>query len=86
MKKLLALALALVMALTLVSCGESGTSSTGSTGGNTGSSNLKVGVFYYAFSDIYISTVRSNMDAKLEELGVTYQNFDGNNNQANQTD
>lgn len=55
-------------------------------GTSTAASDLKVGVFYYAFSDVYITNVRTNMDAKLGELGVTYQNFDGNNNQAQQTD
>lgn len=49
-------------------------------------SDLNVGVFYYTFSDVYITSVRTNMDAKLNELGVTFQNYDGNNNQANQLD
>lgn len=49
-------------------------------------SDLNVGVFYYTYSDVYITSVRTNMDAKLTELGVTYQNYDGNNNQANQLD
>ena len=30
-----------------------------------------VGVFYYSYSDTYISSVRSAMDAKWDELGIT---------------
>lgn len=47
---------------------------------------LNVGVFYYNFSDPYITTVRTNMDEKLNGLGVKFQNYDGNTNQANQMD
>lgn len=100
MKKFLAAALICAMTLSLASCTSStnnssgsdpaSTSSTASTESSstvqTTSSDLKVGVFYYAFSDVYITSVRTNMDAKLDALGVTYQNFDGNNNQAQQTD
>ncbi len=98
MKKFFAIALICAMSLSMAACGNttSQTSSTGSAattstaskedGEKAAASDLKVGVFYYAFSDVYITSVRTNMDAKLEALGVTYQNFDGNNNQANQTD
>ncbi len=47
---------------------------------------LNIAVFYYDFSDIYISTVRSNMDSQLDGLGVTYQNYDAANNQTTQTE
>lgn len=99
MKKFLAVALICAMSLSMAACSSTPANSTGGTestvsstasteegGQTTTASDLKVGVFYYAFSDVYITNVRTNMDAKLEKLGVTYQNFDGNNNQAQQTD
>ena len=49
-------------------------------------SELNVGVFYYNFADAYITTVRNEMDAKLTEAGITFNNFDGQNNQAQQLD
>ena len=49
-------------------------------------SELKVGVFYYTFADTYISSVRTALDAELNNLGVTYNNFDGNNNQTTQNE
>ena len=49
-------------------------------------SDLKVGVFYYNFADVYSTTVRTAMDAKLDALGVDYDNYDGNTNQPQQID
>lgn len=98
MKKFFAVALICALSLSMVACSNTPSENSQSTassvstvskdegGQTTSASDLKVGVFYYAFSDVYITSVRTNMDAKLEALGVTYQNFDGNNNQANQTD
>ena len=85
MKKALALLLTLAMAFALVACGQSGgqTASGGDTAneaadaGDAGDANveadanaLKVGVFYYAFSDTYISTVRTALDAELNGKGT----------------
>ncbi len=94
-KKLLAVVLAGAMTLALAACGGGGAGSStpggssqpegSSSQGQTGSA-LKVGVFYYNFADAYISTVRTAMDAELTALGVEFQNFDGQTNQANQTD
>ena len=53
---------------------------------DTEASELKVGVFYYTFSDTYIASVRTALDAELDSLGVTYNNFDGNNNQTTQNE
>ena len=91
MKKKLALVLAAaMMAGALAGCGggsSSGTESSGTETSQTESvSDLRVGVFYYNYADAYISTVRTAMDAELEELGVEYQNFDAQTNQATQTD
>lgn len=43
-------------------------------------------MFYYTFADTYISSVRTALDAQLDSLGVTYNNFDGNNNQTTQNE
>ena len=45
-----------------------------------------MGVFYYDFSDVYISSVRNSMNSQLDAMGVKYNNFDGAGNQAQQTD
>ena len=49
-------------------------------------SKLKVGVFYYTFADTYIASVRTALDAELTNLGVSFNNFDGNNNQTTQNE
>ena len=43
-------------------------------------------VFYYNYSDVYISSVRNNMDTMLGEMGITPDNYDGAGNQSQQTD
>lgn len=75
MKKLLATVLALAFMLGLTACG----------GGNS-SSGGEVSVFYYNYSDTYISSVRSAMDKLLKEAGLKYQNYDANGNQTTQTE
>ena len=84
MKKLLALLLVLVLALGLVACG--GNNDTPANDGGNDGAGLEAGsvaVFYYSFSDTYISSVRSALDAL---LGDAAQNYDANNNQATQTE
>lgn len=48
--------------------------------------NADVHVFYYTYSDPYISTVRSALDAKLRDAGVNFQDHDSNNSQTTQTE
>lgn len=43
-------------------------------------------VFYYTFSDTYVSSVRSTLGGKLSEAGFSYQDYDGNGNQTTQTE
>ena len=101
MKKLLALLLVLVMVVALVACGSNGNETEAPTNNSqpasdatedTGNSDtpvgtdLKVAVFYYTYSDTYISSVRTALDAQLDALGVTYQDFDSNGNQTTQTE
>ena len=86
MKKTLAILLSAVMVLALLAgCGEQKQPDTNDQG-NTDASELNVGVFYYDFSDVYISSVRNFMDSQLDAMGVKYNNFDGAGNQAQQTD
>lgn len=76
MKKFLAVILAGIMMLGLAACGSSG----------GGGDELSVGVFYYTYSDTYISSVRTALDAQLTEAGINFQNYDGNSNQTTQNE
>ncbi len=49
-------------------------------------SKANVSVFYYTYSDTYISSVRTALDASLDKLGVTYQDYDSNSNQTTQNE
>ena len=73
MKKLLALLLTLISVMGLVSCKRS-------------ESDREVSVFYYTYSDTYISSVRSAMDKLLSDAGIKYNNYDANGNQTTQTE
>ena len=48
--------------------------------------NADVHVFYYTYSDPYISTVRASLDKELSAAGIKYQDHDSNNNQTTQTE
>ncbi len=74
-KKMLALALALMLVLGLTACGGQG-----------GDSAYHVSVFYYTYSDTYISSVRTALDAALTNAGIEFQNYDGNSNQTTQNE
>jgi methyl-galactoside transport system substrate-binding protein len=45
-----------------------------------------VHVFYYTYSDPYISSVRSALDNRLKSAGIAFQDYDGNGNQTTQTE
>lgn len=65
----------------------SGSVSTSQSGEKTpDAEELNVHVFYYDYSDIYISSVRSEMDKQLEAMGVTVKNWDAGGSQPTQTD
>lgn len=71
MKKTLLLILILALCLSsLVSCGKAEEAS----------------VFYYTYSDTYISSVREEMNSLLKEAGISYHNYDANSNQTTQTE
>ena len=80
MKKLLALLLATVMAVGFAACSSKSNDSGASK--NQG----EISVFYYTFSDAYISTVRSSMDKILKDGGYNYNDYDANGNQTTQTE
>lgn len=99
-RRVLALVLVALMVFSLAACGskDSGSTPAETTTAkpaetttkapeNTDTNDaaaLKVAVFYYAFSDTYISTVRTALDAELTAKGIEFKNFDGNNNQTTQ--
>lgn len=86
-KKLIAAILCVAMVATaLVGCGSKGGDDAKGGDDKKAESDLKVGVFYYTYADAYISSVRTALDAKLDELGVEYQDYDGNNSQTTQNE
>ncbi len=99
MKKILALILALAMVFALTACGSGNESAAEEPATEAAAEpdaeapaavsaaeagELKVGVFWYAFSDAFLSTVRASLNEQLEAAGIEYQDFDANNNQATQ--
>ena len=73
MKKTLSIFLAILLLLpTLVSC--------------SARRSADVHVFYYTYSDPYISTVRTSLDKLLKSEGISYQDHDSNNSQSTQTE
>ena len=94
MKKKLALALAAVMMIGLFAgCGGNKNATSGNAAGSQPSSGsaaqaqeLNVGVFYYDFSDVYISSVRASMDEQLTAMGVKFTNYDAAGSQPSQTE
>ena len=72
MKKILALVLAFVMVLGMVACG--------------GSKEPQISVFWYDESDVYLSSVRTALNAELDKLGIKYDNQFAANDQAKQLD
>ena len=89
-KKFMAVLLTLAMAATLFAgCGGSNNAQGGSDNaqGNTGSdSATKVSVFWYDESDVYLSSVRTELNEGLDALGVAYDNQFAANDQAKQID
>ena len=51
-----------------------------------GNKNADVHVFYYTYSDAYVSSVRASLDKALSDAGISYQDYDGNANQTTQTE
>ena len=71
MKKILALVLAAIMVLGMTACASSG-------------GELKVSVFWYDEADVYLSSVRAELNAELEKAGIAYDNQFAGKDQAKQ--
>lgn len=72
MKKLLALLMTCTILISFTACG----------GGEGADAN----VFYYTYSDTYISNVRSSLDKALRNENISFQDHDSNGNQTTQTE
>ena len=48
--------------------------------------DMTVGVFYYTYSDTYISSVRTALDESLKTAGIDFQDYDANSNQTTQNE
>lgn len=48
--------------------------------------DMTVGVFYYTYSDTYISSVRTALDESLKAAGIDFQDYDANSNQTTQNE
>ena len=72
MKKLIAIVLALAVVLSLAACGGAKPAET------------KVSVFWYDEADVYLSTVRSELNKALETAGIAYDNQYAGKDQAKQ--
>ena len=83
-KKLMALLLCLTMVATLFAgCGGGGEEAGGEAGGDAG---VKATVFWYEESDVYLSSVRTELNAELDKLGIEYDNQFAANDQSKQID
>ena len=51
-----------------------------------GGKERDVHIFYYTYSDTYISTVRTELGKKLDGAGLSYQDYDAAGNQTTQTE
>lgn len=74
--RILLLLTAFAMLLTSALCGC----------GMRGDNVADVHVFYYTFSDTYVSSVRAALGEELKRAGITYQDYDGNASQTTQTE
>ncbi len=87
MKKKIAVLLVAVLAVgMLAGCGSSGGKSKKTGSKKAGKTDAGIGVFYYTYSDTYIASVRSVLDKRLDDLGVSYQDYDANSNQTTQNE
>ena len=83
MKKFLALALAVVMMFSLAACGGNNDAPAG----DDGADKVQVEVFWYDESDVYLSSVRNELNTKLDAIeGISYNNQFAANTQSTQID
>ena len=75
MKRFLCLLLATVLCLSFVACGKKNSKNNG-----------EISVFYFTYSDAYISSVRTALDKALKNAGLKFNDYDANGNQSSQTE
>ncbi len=94
-KKLLAALLCLAMAATMVvGCGSKEADAPAQDAANDVADEVEdaatgdglVAVFWYTYSDTYLSSVRTALNAALDAAGVKYQDYDSNSNQTTQNE
>lgn len=86
MKKWTAIFLSLLIVAGLTGCTKKQEQQNGGTENNNTAKIGDIAVFYYTYSDTYISSVRSKMDKELKDAGLKFQNYDANGNQTTQTE
>ena len=72
MKRILAIVLAFVLVMSLAACNKAD------------EGKMKVSVFWYDEADVYLSSVRAELNAELEKAGVAYDNQFAGKDQAKQ--
>lgn len=75
MKRLLCFFIVLTLCLSLMGCG-----------GGSKKSGGEISVFYYTYSDTYISGVRAALDKALKDAKLKFNDYDANGNQSSQTE
>lgn len=70
-KTLIFIIITCILLSSVVSCGED---------------SEDISVFYYTYSDTYISSVRDAMDKAISKMGMNHHNYDANGNQSTQTE
>ncbi len=74
MKKLLCVILCFLLCLSFAGCGKKD------------KAQGEISVFYYTYSDTYISSVRAALDKTFKDAKLKYNNYDANGNQSSQTE
>ncbi len=83
MKRLTALILSVVLMFFTAACDNG---SNNQDQDNSASKLGEISVFYYTYSDTYISSVRAELDEALRDAELKFQNYDSNSNQTTQTE
>ena len=86
MKKLASWIFSLLIIVSFAGCTQKQAQQNTDQGNNNSAKIGEVSVFYYTYSDTYISSVRSALDKELKDAGLKHQNYDANGNQTTQTE
>ena len=79
--KSLFILLAVLMVVALVGCNKQQNNE----GGEPAATGEDVAVFWYTYSDVYLSSVRAAMNDAMTAAGLNYKDYDANGSQADQT-